>query len=120
MLDENYLPLRQNYADAPTMYADILTKASRVKYTPIDYLLDVDSSMYSADYFLAWMFEVQLRSKLQEKFGDKWFANKKAGDFLKKMWQYGSAGKSQEELARIVGFSGVDPSFLINEMTQAI
>ena len=119
-LDDNFLPTREKYADVQAMYADILTKASHVKYLPIDYLLDVDSGMYSADYFLAWMFEVQLRSKLVEKFGAKWFMNKKAGAFLKTMWQYGSAGKSQEELALMIGFSGVDPSFLINEMTQAI
>ncbi len=117
VLDDSFRPTRQKYASGAEMYADILSKSTGVKYTPDDYLLDMDSGFYSADYVRAWMFEVQLRNTLKEKFG-VWFKNKKAGSFLKKMWASGSSGKSQDELAKELGHDKVDKNYLINELMQ--
>ncbi len=114
-LDDNFKPVREKYASKAAMYADILTKATGAIYKTDDYLLDIDSAFYSADYVRAWMFEVQVRNYLKQHFG-AWFANKKSGAFLKKMWSTGSAGRNQEELAKLIGVSGVDPQYLFDEV----
>lgn len=115
VLNDNYQPTRKTYDSPAKMYAAILGQATGVKYNPVDYLLDMDGAYYSADYLLAWMFEVQVRKKLEETFGQAWFKNKKSGNFLKDMWQFGSDGLTQPELAKRIGYKAVDKTYLIQE-----
>lgn len=115
VLNDTYQPTRKKYDSSAKMYAAILGQATGVKYNVTDYLLDMDSAFYSADYLLAWMFEVQVRKKLEEKFGIAWFKNKKSGTFLKDMWQFGSDGLTQQELAKRIGYNAVDKTYLIQE-----
>ncbi|MBI4151275.1 hypothetical protein HY492_04055 [Candidatus Woesearchaeota archaeon] len=114
-LDDDFQPLRETYASKAAMYADILTKTTGAIYKEDDYLLDMDNAFYSADYVRAWMFEVQVRNYLKEHYG-AWFANKKSGAFLKKMWSTGSAGRNQEELAKLINAPSVDPQYLFHEV----
>lgn len=118
-LDEDWKPMREKYASAADMYADIFSRAICVKCEGVDYLIDVDSGFYSADYLKAWMFEVQIRKVLKERFGPTWFTNKKAGAFLKDLWQFGSSGMTQDELAQRIGYDKVDKRYLIEELLEA-
>ena len=115
-LDAHFKPMREKYAHAPEMYADILGRSTGVNYTPEDYLLDVDSGFYSVDYVRAWMFEVQIRKSLQTKYGPQWFKNRKSGAFLKDLWQFGSSGLTQDELAVRIGYPRVDKRYLVHEI----
>src|SRR3989344_2803504 len=117
-LDERFEKTSGKYNDASEMYVDILTKATKIKYQPEGYLLDVDGGMYSADYVRAWIFEAMLRKKLLEKFGKDWFQKKEAGDFLKGMWSWGSSGKSCEELAQMIGYGKLDISVLTKDFVD--
>lgn len=114
-LDDKYQETNGTYESQAAMYVDILTKATKIQYKEDNYLRDVDSGMYSADYVRAWLFEVMLREKLVEKYGKDWFANKEAGQFLKSLWQYGATGKTINELAEHIGYKDVDISHLTKD-----
>lgn len=111
-LNDKFEPEGGEYKSSSEMYADILSKATKIKYRKDNYLRDVDSGLYAADYVRAWIFEAMLRKKLEEKFGGKWYKSKDSGNFLKSLWQWGSIGKSQDELAKDIGYSSVDISYL--------
>lgn len=114
-LDDNFKPIEGKYADASEMYVDILTKATKIKYRPENYLRDVDGGLYAADYIRAWMFEVMLRKKMEEKFGAEWYKSTEAGEFLKSLWQWGSSGKTLEQLAELVGYQDVDIKYITDD-----
>ena len=114
-LDDKFTPTAGTYTSSAKMYADILTKATKISYKPENYLLDVDSGLYSADYVRAWIFEVMIRKKLEEKFGKNWFEKKEAGQFLKEMWKWGSSGKSIKELAGMIGYEKTDTSYITQD-----
>ncbi|MEM3154228.1 MAG: hypothetical protein QW165_01525 [Candidatus Woesearchaeota archaeon] len=114
-LDDNFQPESGKYSSSAKMYVDILTKATKINYKPDSYLLDVDSGLYAADYCRAWMFEVMIRKKLEEKFGKDWFGKPEAGVFLKEMWRWGSSGKSVNELANMIGYDKVDISYITQD-----
>lgn len=117
-LDGEFRPTDGNYKDAAEMYVDILTKATKIKYRRENYLRDVDAGLYAADYVRAWLFEVMLRRKLEEKFGSEWYKSADAGGFLKSLWQWGSSGKSLEELAGMLGYEGVDIKYITDDFVS--
>jgi oligoendopeptidase F len=114
-LDDKFQPTAGEYASPAKMYVDLLTKATKINYKPESFLLDVDSGLYAADYCRAWMFEVMIRKKLEEKFGKAWFENKDAAVFMKEMWKWGSSGKSVNELAKMIGYQQVDTSYITQD-----
>jgi hypothetical protein len=114
-LDDKFQPTAGSYASPAKMYVDLLTKATKISYKPESYLLDVDSGLYAADYCRAWMFEVMIRKKLEEKFGKNWFEKKDSGEFLKSMWKCGNSSKNVNELARMIGYDEVDIAFLTQD-----
>jgi hypothetical protein len=61
------------------------------------------------------MFEVMIRKKLEEKFGNTWFEHKEAANFMKEMWKWGSSGKSVKELAEMIGYSQADTSYITQD-----
>ena len=61
------------------VYADTLGENLGIKIKPENYLTDLDDAFYAARYLRAWVFEVQLRRVLEERFGKAWFASRQAG-----------------------------------------
>ncbi|MBW2970159.1 hypothetical protein KY319_03490 [Candidatus Woesearchaeota archaeon] len=116
-LDDKFNPTEETYKTPAKMYADILTKATKINYTPENYLLDVDSGLYAADYVRAWLFEVMLRKKLEEKFSKEWFT-KEAGEYLKTFWKWGNAGKNMTQLAQMMEYEKIDISYLTEDFTE--
>jgi oligoendopeptidase F len=117
-LDDSYEPVAgQAYRNFGECYADLLRKATKVRYPRQNWLLDVDGGFYSADYLRAWMMEAHLRRALTQKFGKRWCASKEAGDYLKLLWRTGSNGRSINELAAFVGVP-LDTSALEKDYEQ--
>jgi oligoendopeptidase F len=114
-LDASFETTDGTYESPAKMYVDILSKATKIKYREDNWLRDVDSGLYSADYVRAWLFEAMLRTKLEEKFGKEWYKSKDAGQFLKSLWQWGATGKTLDELAKDIGYSSVDISYVTND-----
>ena len=110
-LDDRFEPIQgQSYKTMAACYNDILTKACKVNYPKDNWLLDVDSGFYSADYLRAWMLEAHLRSVLTKKFGTRWYASKDAGRFLMELWSTGANGRTMDELAMHIGLARLDTS----------
>lgn len=100
-------------------YAELLSDALNVRVWPENALFDVDDGMYVACYLRAWIFEVQLRRALTDRFGDRWFVTPSAGDFLTDLWRLGQK-HSADELAQKLGYDGLDAGPLIEELTEGV
>jgi len=102
----------------PKRYADILTATLGVRCSAEDYLFDVDDTFYCARYLRAWMLEAQIRRHLQRAFGERWFESTRAGAQLRTLWSWGQS-KSADELARHLGYDGLDMRPLAQELLAA-
>lgn len=119
-IDNKFNDTSARYKSADEAYADILTRATKVKFPRISYLSDVDSGFYTADYLRAWILEAQIRSYMLRKFGSRWFENRSAGKFLKKIWSYADKYKV-DELAKFVGYkNGLDVGPLTKELMDGL
>lgn len=99
------------------LYATTLGDNLGIRVPAENYLNDVDDNFYAARYLRAWIFEVQLRRRLEEKFGEAWFASRDAGEFLRGLWGDGQR-LSADELARQLGYDGLDIGPLLDELMQ--
>jgi oligoendopeptidase F len=80
--------------------------------------LSSDEGFYGVNYLEAWFLAAQIRSVLVERFGDRWWSTVEAGDFLKDLWGYGSE-LPPDEIARLIGFDGLDSSYFTSEIKAA-
>ena len=87
----------------PDRYADELGSATRVPWTPVTWLEDVDEGFYVAAYLRAWALEKRWRAHLTERFGDAWFTEPAAGDFLRDIWRHGQRLGAEELLGEVLG-----------------
>jgi len=102
-------------ADFDRRYSDLLGDALELEVPQEDYLADVDDHFQSACYLRGWMFEAQLRRKLERKFGAAWVTQAGAGDMLRGLWRHGQ-GYDADELARQLGYQHLDPDVLISDL----
>ncbi|MFH1400311.1 MAG: hypothetical protein ABIH41_02230, partial [Nanoarchaeota archaeon] len=100
VLDDRFEPTQKMYASRAQMYQRILGEATMVKYDQVNYLLDLDSGFYAADYCLAWLLEAQHRANLRKRFGAMWWTNPKTGVFLRRMYATGTTYTPQELVRR--------------------
>ena len=89
--------------DAPGGYATRLSDALRVDWPAATWIADVDSFFYVARYLRAWAFEAALRRLLNDRFGERWFAEPEAGALLRSLWRQGQARTADELLAELSG-----------------
>ncbi len=80
---------RPKISAAGGLYADSLTGALGFKYRPERALADFDEGYYVAKYLQAWMAEAAFRRHLKQDFGEDWFLNPDAGDWLRDLWRDG-------------------------------
>ena len=78
-------------------------------------LSDVDAFFYAACYIRAWALETHLRRVLRERFGEQWFDEREAGDFLKQLWRDGQRLPAHELLAELTG-EELDFSALLEDL----
>jgi len=96
------------------VYREIFERAFRHKVDKNEYLMR-DDWLYCTQYLSSYFFEAQLRATLKERFGEEWFSDPRAGRFLKELWSTG--GKYDvEEVVKRLGYSGLDPKPLIEEI----
>jgi hypothetical protein len=98
------------------VYAKWLERGCGVPYPPERYLADFDPGFYVLQYLQAWIWEVQLRAHLKHEFGDAWFRNPAAGDFLRELWKNGMEFDVWE-IAQKLGYEGLDTGPLQRELT---
>jgi len=94
------------------IYRNTLESVLIYKHPANHYLITVDDGFYCAQYLQAWIFEAQLRNFLRKEYGDEWFTNREAGEFLMSMWANGQK-YSVIELSETIGYSGLNIEPLI-------
>jgi len=85
------------------VYAQRLGDALHVEWSPQSWLSDVDPFFYAAAYIRAWALETHVRRLLVERFGELWFEEPEAGEFLKTLWAQGQSMRGDELLAELTG-----------------
>ncbi len=117
----NYeLELHRKGADGmDAVYARELGKALMYRVPPEYYLTDVDDGFYAAQYLRAWIFDAQMRAALREEYGERWWATRDAGTFLRRQWSSGQKHRV-EELLEGVGYAGLDADPLAEEIESQL
>jgi hypothetical protein len=102
----------------PGGYTERLTEATGVHYPAENFLADMDSGFYSADYLRAWIRAAQLREHLRSNVGDDWWRRPETGELLRELFREGTRPLS-EEIARRLGFEPNDTAPLVRELSAA-
>ena len=113
------LELHKGIDEPQKRYSAILESALKFKHPELHYLYDVDPGFYAASYLRAWMFEVQLRDVICDKFGDLWWNEKESGRFLKGMWSTGQKFMADQH-AKGLGYYGIDEYPLVKELERKL
>ncbi len=100
-------------------YAGFLSHATKARYTPAQYLADVDSFFYCARYLRAWMVQSMLHQYLKENFDEDWFLNPRSGEFLKELWSQGQR-HTAEELARNLAYPSLTMEFMKDSIEEEL
>jgi hypothetical protein len=101
------------------LYEENMTAALKLGYPKELYLYDVDRTFYVARYLRAWLFEALLSKHLVHYFDEDWWRNPRTGSFLKKHWAMGQR-YDVEEMAKEIGYSGLDTSALEADLFKAL
>jgi hypothetical protein len=101
----------------PDGYAERLTAATGLRYRASNYLADMDSGFYSADYLRAWIRSAQLREHLVREVGEDWWRSAETGERLRALFAEGTKPTSEEIAARL-GFDPLDTAPLLHELTD--
>ena len=88
-------------------YRQTLERSLGFRHPGSHYLIDHDDGFYCSQYLRAWIFEAQLRQALEERFGEEWFGDPRAGEFLLSLWADGQK-YDVTELAQMLGHPGLD------------
>lgn len=100
-------------------YADLLTDATKFKTGEAEYLFDLDDGFYSAGYLRAWAFEVALRDYMITRYGRRWWASRRAGGFLREIWETGDR-YTADEMAAQIGIGPIDFDLLTGDFLKAL
>ncbi|HXM54879.1 MAG TPA: hypothetical protein VOB72_05775 [Candidatus Dormibacteraeota bacterium] len=87
------------------IYVSRLSAPTGFRYDGRAWQYDRDPGFYSADYLRAWLAEASLERSLRERFGERWWASRDAGAWLREQWRKGWAPEAEE----VVGETGGRP-----------
>jgi hypothetical protein len=86
----------------PERYSELLSGATRVPWPRENWVSDVDPGFYVACYLRAWALEAQWRRWLRDRFGERWFERREAGEWLRELWAQGQRLTAEELLADVL------------------
>ena len=116
---EHELHTSGNIENAPSLYAELQTDATKFKTGEAEFLFDLDDGFYSAGYLRAWAFEVQLREHIKSRFGKSWWTSRRAGNFLKEIWETGER-HTADEMATMIGIGPITFDSLVDEFVETL
>lgn len=96
-------------------YAELMSAATLLPWPKEPFLDDVDLGFYAVNYIRAWALEVLLRGQLLDRFGSRWFESRRAGSFLRELWNEGQRWDA-DEMTRELGLPPIDFSRLVEEV----
>jgi hypothetical protein len=92
-------------AGAGSLYVELLTNATGLRYAAEDALLDLDDGFYAARYLRAWQLESLLRARLIDRYDTDWFRNPKAGPFVLELLARGQRDNAVVVAQTVLGSS---------------
>ena len=107
-----------NLEAMPGRYSDLLSDATRVAWPRENWVSDVDPGFYVVCYLRAWALEAIWRRSLRERFGERWFERREAGEWLRDLWAQGQRLTAEELLADALS-DELEFGPLIEELTSA-
>lgn len=105
--------------DMGDVYRNCLQRGLKFRHTELHYLEDVDDGFYCAEYLRAWILEGQLREAMEDKFGERWFSEPRAGEYLRELWSYGQKYNA-DELVKTLGYGELDFEPVIMEIEKGL
>jgi len=100
-------------------YVDRLAEALYVRPFPDEFLDVTDDPFAGSRHLRSTLFACQLGQFLTREVDEEWFRSQRAGRFLIDRWREGQR-YTAEELARHLGYGGLDPSPLVAELRAAL
>jgi hypothetical protein len=100
-------------------YVEWMREATKLEYSPVDFLADVDPGFYVSSYLRAWALEARIAAHLRDRFGTTWFAERKAGSLLRELWSEGQ-GMDADELAREVTGGPLELDTVADRIAEAL
>jgi hypothetical protein len=100
-------------------YVDRFADALMVRPFAEDFLDVADDPFADARHLRAALFACQLGLFLEREIDEEWYRSNRAGRFLIDRWREGQR-YTAEELARFLGFEGLDPSMLVAELRAGL
>jgi len=119
LMYEQRLHVDEDLDGSSQLYAELQTSSTYFKTGPGEFLFDLDDSFYSASYLRAWAFEVSLREHLKTRFGSRWWGSRRAGDFLKEIWETGDR-YTADQMANEIGIGPIRFDPLIDEFNAVL
>ncbi len=92
-----------DFVSVADRYAELLSDATKFRYSTDDYLVDVDPGFYSARYLRAWQLEAALSRRLTERHDEDWYRNPRAGGEVQSWMSRGQADTADEIAERVCG-----------------
>jgi hypothetical protein len=100
-------------------YVDRFADALMVRPFAEDFLNVADDPLAGARHLRAALFGCQLGLFLEREIDEEWYRSGRAGRFLVDRWREGQR-YTAEELARFLGYEGLDPSMLVAELQAGL
>jgi hypothetical protein len=100
-------------------YVDRLAEALAIRPFADRFLEPADDAWAGARHLRAAIFGCQLGKFLEQEIDEEWYRSARAGRFLIDRWREGQR-YTAEELARFLGFEGLDPSLLVAEIRSGL
>lgn len=105
--------------NGPNLYKKHLEATTGFIIKRENWLSDMDSGFYSAEYLRAWIASAQIQDYLVKKFGRRWFVNKRAGEFLRKLYARGVTDEVEDVVKRL-GYKPWDTNYLVKAYRQIL
>lgn len=87
------------------------------KYENIWWAYLMDDELNASSQLRGWLLAAQINAKLLELYGEEWFIQEKAGEWLKELFSLGYKYNA-DEISKIIGFERLDESCLIKEFRK--
>ncbi|MDP8922842.1 MAG: hypothetical protein M3O34_08200 [Chloroflexota bacterium] len=100
-------------------HADLMSDALGLRSFPVGFLDPAGDPLCGPTFIRAALFAHQLATFLAAEYDETWFASERAGRFLVDRWREGQR-YTAEEMARFLGFAGLDPRALVDDLTSAL
>jgi hypothetical protein len=86
-----------------SLYEQVPRRPTGFLYDPRWWQFDRDAAFYSADYLRAWLAQAEVERLLRERFGERWWASRDAGNWLPRQWRRGCEPEAEETVAELGG-----------------